>query len=204
MTVHLKSIVVNDASTDDTKEVLKAYQYIFPHLRIAQAVYHAPARLAVKKYALEQGIAAAQYDILLLTDADCQPASPHWLSRMVAPFNDTVEIVLGYGPYTRKRGFLNAFIRYETMYTAIQYFSFALAGMPYMGVGRNLAYRKSLFEKTGGLTAHRHILSGDDDLFVNSAINKKNFSIVLHPDSLCVFRAAKSMDTILSAEKQTP
>lgn len=93
------------------------------------------------------------------------------------------EIGLGYSPYTKHPGFLNLFIRYETVWTAVQYLSFALAGLPYMGVGRNLIYKKELFARANGFKQHEHIASGDDDLFINAVANKDNTTVILHPES---------------------
>ncbi|MFN3940984.1 MAG: glycosyltransferase family 2 protein, partial [Chitinophagales bacterium] len=133
--------------------------------------------MAGKKFPLTLGIKAAAYDLLVLTDADCVPASANWLKETVACYGPNHEIVLGYGAYEKERGFLNKVIRFETVFTALNYFSFALAGLPYMGVGRNLSYKKELFFNSGGFTDHRTIPSGDDDLFINKVARKKNTSI---------------------------
>ena len=136
-----------------------------------------------KKNALSRGIYHAKNDILLLTDADCYAKSNQWAKAMVSTLDENISVGLGYGPYETQQGLLNAFIRYETVYTAIQYFSFALWGIPYMGVGRNMIYKKELFFQAGGFDKHSHIASGDDDLFVNAIANKKNTSIVIHKNS---------------------
>jgi hypothetical protein len=120
---------------------------------------------------------------LVFTDADCKPASNQWLQYMQAPDNPNTEILLAYSPYIKQKGLLNALIRFETFFTAINYLSFALKGKPYMGVGRNLAYRKALFFQHKGFAAHMHIRSGDDDLFVNAAATATNTAIQIHPDS---------------------
>ncbi|MBK7870030.1 MAG: hypothetical protein IPJ74_04705 [Saprospiraceae bacterium] len=130
---------------------------------------------------MSEGIKAASFDIIAVSDADCQPASKNWLATMQSYIRGETQIGLGYSPYEAEQGFLNLFIRFETIYTAIQYFSFALAGMPYMGVGRNLIYRKSLFHQAGGFHKHTHIASGDDDLFVNAVANNSNTKIILNP-----------------------
>ncbi|GIV31429.1 MAG: glycosyl transferase family 2 [Saprospiraceae bacterium] len=145
-----------------------------------------------KKFPLTRGVEEARFDYLLLTDADCQPASLHWMDKMATKLDDGAQIVLGFAPYLEAPGFLNKFIRFETCYTAIQYLSFALAGLPYMGVGRNLAYTKTLFRKTGGFASHTHIASGDDDLFVNAAARPHLVSIQLDPDTFVYSPAKKS------------
>ena len=175
-------IVVDDNSTDNTHVVLSKYEKQYPNLRIIQAG-EKPAGMVGKKFPLKVGIAAARFETLLLTDADCCPASLEWIDQMQLGITDISSIALGYGPYFDYPTLLNRFIRFETVYTAIQYFSFALAGQPYMGVGRNLAYKKNIFKKIGGFKKHEHIASGDDDLFVSEAAKDENVNIVLRSDS---------------------
>lgn len=144
-----------------------------------------------KKFALTLGIKAAQYDNLLLTDADCKPASNHWI-KLMSQYGEKKSIVLGFGGYERKKGLLNKLIRFETFYTALQYLSFAQAKIPYMGVGRNLGYQSKLFFGNKGFASHQHILSGDDDLFINEVANKNNTQIVVHQDSHTISNAKTS------------
>ena len=175
-------IVVNDGSTDRTEELLSEMSGSYEHLRFTTI----PATEKFshgKKLALTVGIKSARHRIILLTDADCYPAGKLWLERMVSRFGKDKEIVLGYGRYERGKGILNLLIRYETVFTAIQYLSHALNGNPYMGVGRNLAYRKTLFFKSKGFSGHYHLSSGDDDLFVNEHATGINTSIEIDPES---------------------
>lgn len=137
------------------------------------------------------GIKAAKNEHLLFTDADCRPATPDWITRMAAHFSGSTEIVLGYSPYNKVKGFLNSFIRFETVKTAMNYLSAALKGNPYMGIGRNLGYTKTLFFKNKGFAAHMHVMAGDDDLFVNQNSNADNTAIEMHPDSF-IFSEAKT------------
>ncbi|WP_040625722.1 glycosyltransferase [Mucilaginibacter paludis] len=175
-------IVVNDCSFDHTDELLNIYEKQYPKLRIVTIEEH-PRFKTGKKFALTLGIKAARYEHLLFTDADCEPTSSHWISRMASKFKGDVSIVLGYSPYQRSRGLLNLFARFETLKTAINYLSAALSGDAYMGIGRNLAYTKTLFFKNKGFAAHMHILSGDDDLFVNQNATPANLDIEIHPDA---------------------
>lgn len=175
-------IVVNDRSWDGTDEVLEVFAKQYPHLKVVTVSEGAKFR-AGKKFAVTMGIKATKNDWLVFTDADCEPASNQWLKGMQAPADSNQEILLGYSPYFRKRGLLNALIRFETFFTAVNYLSFALKGNPYMGVGRNMAYRKSLFFKTKGFASHMHVPSGDDDLFVNANATAENTSIQIHRDT---------------------
>ncbi len=173
-------IVVNDNSTDHTKRVLLDIQAKSPNLRVVNLDKPTPPG---KKTALTKGIEVARFPVLLLTDADCRPAGPDWLAAMQGAIQGAAEVGLGYSPYERERGWLNRFIRYEAVFTAIQYLSYALAGMPYMGVGRNLVYSKSIFDRSGGFSRHLQVASGDDDLFVNEVANRNNTVIVLSKES---------------------
>lgn len=183
-------IVVDDASSDNTSAIVQDFQLRFPHLRLIRLNNK---HLSGKKTALAQGIFASQYDHLLVTDADCAPAGPGWLHGISDALTSRpeTEIVLGYGPMNRTQGALNRWIRYETTYTSIQYFSFALAGIPYMGVGRNLAFKKEVFERVGGFESHQHIPSGDDDLLVNAAADRRNTAISIDPETF-VFSEGKT------------
>lgn len=180
-------IVVNDNSFDKSLDFLLNLQR---KSRILRVVDLKEVTLPGKKAALTAGIKAAKYGIILVSDADCRPNSPHWISKMQSVIQQKVAIGLGYSPYTSNRGFLNIFIRFETVYTACQYFSFALVGLPYMGVGRNLIYSKSLFFEQGGFDRHIHIASGDDDLFVNQVATGDNTEIILDSNAF-VFSSPK-------------
>jgi len=175
-------IVVNDNSDDDSKYLLEEFRRSFKNLSIVELTQEAKLIMG-KKFPLSMGIKSARYETLLLTDADCVPASELWIQKMQAAYTDGIEIVLGYGSYHKKPGLLNKLIRFETFYSALQYFSFALAKMPYMGVGRNLSYRRELFINNKGFSSINHIPSGDDDLFINKVATKTNTAIVIDPDT---------------------
>jgi glycosyltransferase involved in cell wall biosynthesis len=175
-------VVVNDNSYDDSAFVLEQFQKEFKHMNII-ALTEKAKFVPGKKFPLSMGIKASKYEVLLLTDADCIPASARWMEKMQQSFNDEVQIVLGYGAYKKRKGLLNKLIRFETVHTAMQYLSYALAGKPYMGVGRNLAYRKELFYQHKGFAAHNKIPGGDDDLFINAAATRTNTAVVTDPDT---------------------
>src|SRR5690242_4721267 len=136
-------IVVNHNSQDETRYLLEEFKKTFKQLQVVNLEQEAKG-IPGKKYPLSIGIKEAKHEIILLTDADCVPASEHWLWKMQDAYTNGVEVVLGYGAYYKRPGFLNKLIRFETFHTALQYFSLALAGLPYMGVGRNLSYKKGL------------------------------------------------------------
>jgi len=169
-------IVVNDCSEDDSEYILNQLQAKYKHLRVTHIVRDEKF-VHGKKLALTVGIKAAKNEWLLLTDADCRAESPFWISCMAGHFTDNNQLVLGYGGYEYGKGFLNNLIRFDGMFIAMQYLGFALRGLPYMGVGRNLAYRKSVYTANRGFSSHHDLRSGDDDLFVNE-ITRNNFAEV--------------------------
>jgi len=175
-------VVVNDCSVDNTPNILLEMSKNYPHLKLVTIIEH-PRFKTGKKFALTMGIKAAANEHLLFTDADCAPASSQWIARMAANFTGSTEIVLGYSPYIKYSGFLNAFTRFETLRTGINYLSAAIGSNAYMGIGRNLAYTKSLFFRCKGFASHLHILAGDDDLFVNRNATPDNTTIEIHPDA---------------------
>src|SRR5450759_3104826 len=166
-------IVVNDCSEDNSYDILGKYLMQYPHLKIS-TVNKDPKFTHNKKFAQFIGIKAAKNDILLFTDADCKPESDKWLEGMTSHFDDKITFVIGYGGYLNEKGLLNKYIRYDSMTIAMQYLGMAIRGVPYMGVGRNLAYRRSVFFDNKGYGAHNHIISGDDDLFVNTNATREN------------------------------
>lgn len=175
-------VVVNDRSWDDTRDLLEEFEQKYSNLK---TVYVADGQkfIAGKKFAVTMGIKAAKNEWLVFTDADCMPASKNWLRGMQPPADGDVSILLGYSPYFKRGGLLNALIRFETFFTAVNYLSYAIKGNPYMGVGRNMAYKKSLFFANKGFAAHMHIPSGDDDLFVNANATAQNTTIQIHKDT---------------------
>ncbi|HVU83700.1 MAG TPA: glycosyltransferase, partial [Puia sp.] len=184
-------IVVNHNSQDDTRYLLEEFKKTFKGLHIVNLEYEAKG-IPGKKYPLSMGIKEALYEVVLLTDSDCVPVSESWIEKMQDGYDEGVEIVLGYSPYRKLPGLLNKLIRFETFHSALQYLSFALAGQPYMGVGRNLSYKKNLFFKNKGFSSVNHLPGGDDDLFINQVASRSNTRIVIDPESFTLSEPKKS------------
>ncbi|MFG4004937.1 glycosyl transferase family 2 [Flavobacterium aquidurense] len=176
-------VLIDDASSDETLEVFEEFEQQYPNVRLVK-VKNNEAFWGNKKYALTLGIKASKKEYLLFTDANCYPTSKEWITSMTSQFTMNKTIVLGYGGYEKiERSLLNKIIRFETVFTAVQYFSWTKLGFPYMGVGRNLAYKKEEFFNVNGFIEHIQVRSGDDDLFINQAANKNNTTIAYTPES---------------------
>lgn len=185
-------IVIDDCSSDDSRHIIEEFCKVYNNLKMV-TVTERPRFKTGKKFALTMGIKASKNECLIFTDADCKPASENWIAHVAANFSTTKDIILGYSPYLKSSGFINAFVRFETLKTGINYLSAALGGDAYMGIGRNLAYKKSLFFKSKGFASHLHVLAGDDDLFVNRNATAENTVIEIHPDA---FTFSESKNTL--------
>ncbi|SIN94085.1 glycosyltransferase [Algoriphagus halophilus] len=176
-------MIVNDRSTDRTKRLLEEMMSIYPRLR-SVTIKYTPAHVTAKKFAMTLGIKVSKNDVILLTDADCIPNSDQWIRKMTAPVRQEGKtFALGFSGYEKAKGFLNNWIQYETLLTALYYLSFGLWKAPFMGVGRNLCYRRSFFMEVKAFKGFWHVEGGDDDLFVNQYATGKNTAIVLDPEA---------------------
>ena len=188
-------IVVDDGSEDETRAVVERYMVHDSRLKMTFVPYGARVG-STKKLALTLAAKAAQYDYLLLTDADCRPESDQWIASMMRGFGDggkQRDIVLGFGAYFVERGHVNRLERYDTLFNGLHYLGAAICGHPYMGVGRNLAYRKSLFFESGGFSHLMTNKAGDDDLFVNHAATRTNTGVVMNRESYTWSLSKKTM-----------
>ncbi len=175
-------IVVNHQSIDDSKHILQAYQKQYANLKIIDIERNTHLKNG-KKLPITMGVKGAKYPHFIFTDADCQPASKNWLRLMAGKFSDKKQLILGYGPYRKTKGFLNFLIRFDTAQIAVNYLSYACSKIPYMGVGRNMGYTRELFDSVRGFKSHYSIQSGDDDLFVRDSAKKNNFAIQFTSES---------------------
>jgi len=197
-------VLINDTSTDATLEIMKQFKREHPSKIKIVDVAPNEQFWGSKKYALTLGIKAASNEYLLFSDADCKPVSKNWIQEMSNNFSSKKQLVLGYGSYKKiEHSFLNKLIRFETLLTAIQYFSYAKIGIPYMGVGRNLAYTKTTFFNANGFVNHMHrIKSGDDDLFINQVATKNNTTFCILENSFTESAPKTSFKTWIQQKRR--
>ena len=194
-------VIVNDRSDDDTLEVLNWLKPKYERLRVVNI--QADEKFSYgKKIALGVGIRAAKHSHIVLTDADCVPTSRDWLALMCAGFKEGRQIVIGHSPYQHTGGLTNVLERYDGTTKAMQYISFALAGLPYMGVGRNLGYTQDLFFNARGPRRHDHLMSGDDDLFINAVARTRNTSVMADKDSFMTTAATADLATWIRRKRR--
>jgi biofilm PGA synthesis N-glycosyltransferase PgaC len=178
-------VIADDGSTDGSADWIVSQLATEPRLKfvLLDPEY---VKMHGKKIALTLAFKKSAHQYFVLTDADCKPASDQWLRGMTEGFAKGKDIVLGYSPYEKRGGFLNALIRYETILTALHYFGYAIKGKPYMGVGRNLAYSRKVYDHNHGFASHSHLPAGDDDLFVQSAAHATNTAVCIQKNAFMV------------------
>ncbi|WP_317164157.1 glycosyltransferase [Psychroflexus aurantiacus] len=173
-------IVVDDASTDSTSEIIQKLQESYTTLKLIQLKQkESPS----KRTALKTGVLASRFDHILLTDADCRPVSKDWISIMSSQLSNSRPCVLGYSPYLYCPSFLNFIIQFETLQTAVLYLSKAIENKAYMSVGRNAMYSKRLFLDSENFKNETHLTSGDDDMLIQNMKDLSGITVSLNADS---------------------
>jgi glycosyltransferase involved in cell wall biosynthesis len=177
-------IVVNSGSTDETDMVLKAAEQKYPRLYHTHVPADA-ASLNEKKLALTLGIKAAKNEILLFTEAYCKPCTSEWIKEYGKEFLQGRDIVLGYcRVIIGKRVHLRSFILFDNLIHHLKFLSMAIARKPFMGIGRNMAYKKELFFQNRGFSSVLNIEGGEDDLFINRIAPGKKTGVVVSTNSM--------------------
>jgi glycosyltransferase involved in cell wall biosynthesis len=194
-------ILLDDRSDDGSEEFIRENIQSWKHIRYIR-INDQFDHVTPKKYALTVGMKQANNPIALMTDADCRPSSLQWIATMMSQVNDEKDIVLGFSPYEKQSGLLNWFIRCETFYTAVQYLSFTLTGLTYMGVGRNILYKKKLFFENKGFYRHRRVTGGDDDIFLNEVSTSRNTAICIEPESFVYSKPKTTWSTWLRQKQR--
>ena len=175
-------VVVNDCSDDETEEYLKDLERREPRIKAVQLKQHLNF-FNGKKFPLSMGIKSAQNDLIILTECNCMPVNDQWLRSVANRYNNNTEIVIGYSPYIQKKSILNRMMRFDALQNGLLYLSAALRRHAYMGIGKNLSYRKELFYRSQGFISHYTTSVGDDDLFINQAATKKNTEVLIDAEN---------------------
>ncbi|MEO9475222.1 MAG: glycosyltransferase [Cyclobacteriaceae bacterium] len=176
-------LVVLDRCTDNSFDILSNIYEHDPRLKVI-TINAVSDGFHPKKYGITKAIEMARHEWLLLTDADCVPVSKNWIQSFSNEIESGKEIILGLSPYAPGSDFLGQLVCYETYRTALSYIASSISGDTYMGVGRNLAYKKEIFIQNGGFGENKGVTGGDDDLFIQRIAQKENVAINLDENSL--------------------
>ena len=177
-------IVIYDQSAgDECEDVLKLLQEKYPHLHHS-FIPDSARYISHKKLGITMGIKASHHEWLVFTEPNCAPTSNQWLRKMARNFTSDTDIVLGYSNYEKAKGWFNRKITFDTLLNSMRYLGMAINGHPYMGCGRNMAYRKSLYYQQKGFASHLNLQRGEDDIFVNQVANGKNTKVEANAESV--------------------
>ena len=185
---HFQVVVVNNSSTDNTSNVLDELKSKYPHLYTTFIPVGSNDRND-KKLAITVGIKAAKHNILLFTEPDTKPLSNKWVYEYAKAFNNNAEIVLGGCQLEINKSFFKKYILFDNLFSGIKYTSMALTKKPYMGIGRNMAFKKKLFFDYKGFSSILNIEDGEDNLFINKITKEHNTAVLLAPASMVVSNA---------------
>lgn len=175
-------VIVNDCSDDETEQWLKDIERREPRIKPVQLFQHLNF-FNGKKFPLSMGIKSAKNDLIVLTDVNCLPTNNQWLRSVVNSYGNNTEVVIGYSPYTHKKGLFNQLMRFDALQYAMFYLSAALNRRPFMGIGTNLSYRKELFYRNKGFTSHYTTSVGDDDLFISQVAKSRNTEVLIDAEN---------------------
>jgi len=181
-------IIIDDSSTDNTFNIVNELAFINKNFTIIKAE---TKNLPGKKGALEKGIEMANYDFILITDADCVP-SHNWLKASAGKFSGGYDFIFGVAPFYTENSFINNLSCFENTRSNILTFTAAIIGIPYSAAARNFGFKKSSYEKIKGYSNTAETLSGDDDLLLREAVkNKMRIGFLIGKDSF-VYSKTKS------------
>ncbi len=186
-------VLINNASTDNTLEVIEKFKARNHNIKVLD-VENNEAFWGNKKYPLTLGIKAAKHEHLLFTSPHAEPVSEFWIAEMAKQFRGKKTITLGYTKYKTKNSLGNFFIRFHNLITALQCFSFAKLGNPFMAFGDNFGYQRKTFFKVKGFINHIKLKYGENDLFLKDAANKKNIAFTIAKDSFIEKEAPTSFE----------
>ncbi len=180
-------IVVNDGSTDATKDLLSDFEMRYSNLYQTFAPEDTRS-VSRKKLSVMLGIKAAKYDYIINTNANCQPQTDQWIAAIMRNFTKGVDVVIGHAHpiYKEDRGIGRWFRSFHFLQNCIQYLVYAINGKPYRGTNDNLAYRKQTFFNNKGFSHSMNLHYGDDDVFVSEIANEDNTRVELSSDSILI------------------
>lgn len=188
-------VVVNNGSTDNTENVLNELRNKYSSKIYTTYIPVDSEAVNDKKLALTIGIKAAKHEILLFTEADTKPLTNKWVKEYAQEFIKGYDVVLGGCQLRVNKGFYKKLILFGNLMFGIKYLSMALIKKPFMGIERNMAYRKSLFFENKGYSSILNIEYGEDNLFINRVATNLNTSVLVSPDSMVESNVVDSLST---------
>lgn len=178
-------ILVNNASTDDTEDVIKQMEAQYKNLRHTFTP-DSSRYISYKKLSVTLGFRSAKYDWVVLTQPDCRPSGEFWLQRMASHFKENTDIVLGYSNYpTDEDGLLISRASFERLLKQLFYFNAAFPNKRAVGGdGCNMAVRKEIFIQKKAYATNLNLTCGEDELLIDSLASKGNTAVECSQESI--------------------
>lgn len=176
-------IVVNDESAGEDEDILKILGSRYRHL-YRTFIPKSARYVSRKKLGVAMGIKASKYDWIVVTEPYCKPESKDWLKSLSRNFVPGTNIVLGYCNYSYGKGIFAKRIIADMLMVSMRFLGKAIGGNPYMGIGRNMAYRKEIYLQHKGFSNQLTLTRGDDDLFINEIADSRNTKVCVDSNSI--------------------
>ena len=180
-------IVVDMASTDETKDVLEHLELLYPNLRHS----HTPATardISLERLALTLGIRTARYEWVVITHPNCRPLTSQWLHTLSTQMKDGKDIIVGVAKYDEERQtWFDYKVGFFRLWHTLANLDHIREGHPAVRAdGCNLAVRKSLFLNKDAFSNHLNLLTGAEELLVNHLSNSHNTAVVTTKDAMVI------------------
>ena len=179
-TGELEVLVVDDRSEDGTGDLVREAARTWDRLRLVRADDELRFRCP-KKSALARGIEESSGELLLFTDADCQPP-PGWVSSTAGLFADAVGLVAGHAYPRPGRRLRQRLLALDNLAVGALGAGSMGMGHPLSCTGRNLAYRRQVYDQVGGFAKIGHLVGGDDVYFMRLVAEKTDWKQVFNRD----------------------
>jgi len=194
-------IVVNDHSTDSTASIVKTFNE--PNIKCIDLInFIGNETNSFKKKGIEVGVAQANGELIITTDADCV-APPNWLQTIAAFYEEKKPdlIVMPVSIFPTPSG-VGLGVRFIEIFQALDFMT--LQGITGSAVhkkihsmcnGANLAYTKKAFNTVNGFAGINNIASGDDMMLMHK-IYSENKKGIVYLKSAAVIVQTKPVKTI--------
>ncbi|MBN1482974.1 glycosyltransferase [candidate division KSB1 bacterium] len=144
----LEIIIVNDASTDRSAEIIETFQQNIStliHIRLAEGEKPKQGKAG----ALLIGIEKSHGEILFITDADCI-VPPTWIREVLLGFREHIGVVGGFTLLIQPANLWQKIQAYDWRFLLSIAAAASQLNKPISWVGNNLAVRRSTYEQVGG------------------------------------------------------
>jgi cellulose synthase/poly-beta-1,6-N-acetylglucosamine synthase-like glycosyltransferase len=165
----LQVILVNDRSTDKTKDIMLSYTNENKILTYLDTTNTVIGNLKGKTNALAMAIGEAKGEIIFTTDADIM-VKPSWIREMMKYYDSKTGVINSFSTILPKN-FFRGLQSFDWLYLLGLASGGDGLGHPISCVGNNMSYRKSAYDEVGGYEKIK--FSVTEDFMMLQSIMKK-------------------------------